>query len=150
MKRQRKKYERPKKMWDKERIESEKELLKNFGLRKKREIWRAQSLLRKYRRMARELAARKDKEKEKVLVEKLVKLGLLPEKSSLDDVLGLTVENILERRIQTIILRKGLATTPKQARQLIIHGKVILNGRKIVYPSYFVERKEEGKIQVIK
>jgi len=150
MKRQKKKYERPLKPWDKERIEKEKNLLKDFGLRRKGEIWKSEALLRKYRRLARNLAARKDKEKEKILIEKLTKMGLLEKNAGLDDVLSLTIENILERRLQTIVFRKGLANTSKQARQLIVHGKITLNQRKISYPSYLVEREEENKIQVIK
>ena len=150
MKRQRKKHERPRRPWNKERILIEKELLKNFGLRRKREIWTAEALLRKYRRMARGLAAKKDKKKEEVLIKKLVRIGLLEKGADLDDVLSLTVEDILERRLQTIIFRKGLATTPKQARQFIIHGKITLNDRKVSYPSYLVVKEEEAKIKVVK
>lgn len=150
MKRQRKKYEKPKKPWDKERIEKEKEILKKFGLRRKKEIWIAEALLRKYRRLARNLAAKRDKEKEQVLIQKLVRLGLLKENSTLDDVLGLTVEDILERRLQTILFKKGLAVTPKQARQFIVHGKVKIGERKILYPSYLVLKEEEDKIQLVK
>jgi small subunit ribosomal protein S4 len=148
VKRQRKKYERPRKPWDKERILKEKELLKTFGLRRKKEIWIAEALLRKYRRMARELAARKDEEKEKVLIKKLIKMGLLQEGAGLDDVLSLTPENILERRLQTVVFKKELASTPKQARQFIVHGKVVLNNRKMTYPSYLVTKEEEDKISV--
>ena len=147
MRRQRKKYEKPKRPWDKTRIEREKELLKKFGLRRKREIWRAESLLRKYRRLARELAAKKDKEKEKILIEKLARFGILEKNASLDDVLGLNVEDILNRRLQTIVFKKGLANTIKHARQLIVHGHITINNRKIVYPSYLVPKEEEDKIQ---
>lgn len=150
MKKQRRKYEKPKKLWDKETIEKEKTLIKTFGLRRKREIWGAEALLRKYRRLARELAAKRDKEKEKVLVNKLVRMGLLAKNSGLDDVLGLTVENILERRLQTIVFKKRLANTPKQARQFIVHGKVKIGDRKIFYPSYLVPGEEENKIEVKK
>jgi small subunit ribosomal protein S4 len=150
MKRSRKKYEKPKRPWDKARIEKEKEILKKFGLRRKRELWRAEAILRKYRRMARELAAKKDKEKEKVLIEKLKKIGVLKEGSALDDVLALTVEDILERRLQTIVYRRGLANSIKHARQLIVHGHVKINGRKINYPSYIVPKDEEDKIEVVK
>lgn len=148
MKRQRKKYDRPRKPWDKQRILKEKALLKTFGLRRKKEIWIAEALLRKYRRMARELAAKKDKEKEKVLIKKLIKMGLLKKGSGLDDVLSLTPENILERRLQTVVFKKGLSTTAKQARQFIVHGKILLNNRKITYPSYLVKSGEEDKIIV--
>lgn len=150
MKRWRKKYEKPTKPWDKARIEREKQLLKNFGLRRKREIWRAEALLRKYRRLARELIAKKDKEKEKIIIQKLRRFGILDKGTTLDDILGLTVEDILKRRLQTIVFEKGFANTIKQARQLIVHGHVMINGRKIVYPSYLVPKEEEDKIQVKK
>lgn len=148
MKRSRKKYEKPKRPWDKGRIERERELLKGFGLRKKRELWKAEAILRKYRRMTRELAAKKDKERERVLIEKLKRMGLLKEGSALDDVLALTVENILERRLQTVVHRKGLANSLKHARQLVVHGHVKISGRKVNYPSYMVSKEEEDKIEV--
>ncbi|MEM5844373.1 MAG: 30S ribosomal protein S4 [Candidatus Aenigmatarchaeota archaeon] len=148
MKRQRKKYEVPRKPWDKERLERERKIMKDYGLKRKRELWRAEAILRKYRRIARDLAAKKDKKKEKELIEKLNRLGLLDEKASLDDVLSLTVENILERRLQTIVFRKGLANTIKHARQLIVHGHVFIDRRKVPYPGYIVRRGEEEKIEV--
>ncbi|MEM5882661.1 MAG: 30S ribosomal protein S4 [Candidatus Aenigmatarchaeota archaeon] len=148
MKKQRKKYEVPKRPWDKERLEKERKIMKDYGLKKKKELWRAEAILRKYRRIARDLTAKRDKEKEKELIKKLNSLGLLDERASLDDVLSLTVENILERRLQTIVFRKGLANTIKHARQLIVHGHVFIDGRKVLYPSYIVRRGEEGKIEV--
>lgn len=148
MKRQRKKYKTPTKPWSKQRIEKERETVKTFGLSKKREIWRAETFLRNYRRIARKLAAKKDKEQEKVLIKKLAKLGLLNETAGLDDVLSLTLENLFERRLQTIIFRKGLSNSVKQARQYITHGHVTINGKKVVYPSYLVLKDEEDKIQV--
>jgi len=148
MKRSRKKYERPRNPWDKERIERERNFLKGFGLRTKKEIWIAEALLRKYRRIARELAAKRDKEKEKALIEKMRKMGLLAEGAALDDVLALTVENFLERRLQTLIQRKGMANTLNHSRQLIVHGHVKVSGKKIFYPSYMVSRDEENQIDV--
>jgi len=150
MRRSRKKYETPKRPWDRERIEKEKELMKKYGLRRKREIWKSEAILRKYRRIARDLAAKKDEKMEKMLFSKLQKLGLLGKNPTLDDVLALTVEDILERRLQTVIWRKGLANTPKHARQLIVHGHVKLKGRKFVYPSYLVPVEEENDIEVEK
>lgn len=66
----------------------------------------------------------------------------------LDNVLALDVKDILDRRLQTIIFKKGIAHTPKQARQLIIHGKVLIDNRKIIFPSYIVLLEEEGKISL--
>jgi len=148
MKRSRKKYEKPVKHWDKARIEKDREMMKKYGLSTKKEIWKAEGSLRKYRRIARELAATKDKEKEKMLIDKLVRLGLLEPNAKLDDVLGLNVENFLERRLQTIVFKKGLARSAKHARQMIVHGHVKINERSVVYPSYFVSPEEESKIEV--
>jgi small subunit ribosomal protein S4 len=149
MRRLRKKYTKPLRPWDKERIEREKEILKKFGLRRKREIWKAEALLRKFRRMARKLIAEKDEKTKKILIDKLIRLGILKEGSDLGDVLKLTIEDILKRRLQTVVFDKGLANSIKQARQYIVHGHVKINERKIFYPSYLVPIDEENKIQVI-
>ncbi len=148
MKRQKKKYESPPVPFDKQRMEKESEILKTFGLRKKKELWITEALLRKYRRLARELAASQNKEKEKILVNKLITMGLLSENAALDDVLGLTIEDFLNRRLANFIYKKGMANSVKQARQFVTHGHVLIGGRKILYPSYLVERNTEDKIQV--
>lgn len=148
MKRQRKKFESPRKPWDKERLEAEKILLKNFGLKSKREIWKTQAMLRKYRRLARELVGRRDEKKERILMEKLIKSGLVPKDATTDTVLGLTIEDFLNRRLQTILVKKSFANTPRQARQFITHGQVMIDNRRVTYPSYVVPVDEEEKIIV--
>lgn len=145
--RQRRKYETPSNPWDKQRMEKETDILKNFGLKNKKEIWKNEAFVRKYRRLVRELIAKEDKEREKFLIDKLIKLGLLNGGAGLDDVLGLKVEDLLERRLQTIIFRKGIVNSIKQARQAITHGHIFINGRKTVYPSYLVSREEDDKIE---
>lgn len=146
MRKIKKKFKQPRQLWDKERIEKEHALMKTFGLRRKREIWKAESILRSMRRRARNLAAKRDKIQEKVLLDKLNKIGLLDKNATLDDVLSLTIENILERRLQSIVFRKKLANTPKQARQLITHGHISVDGRKTFYPSFMVPTGLENKI----
>lgn len=148
MRRFRKKYKRPQILWDRERIDREKALKKTYGLTRKQEIWKAETLLRKYRRMARNLAATKDKQAERMLLTKLVDLGMLEGGAGLDDVLGMTVENVLGRRLQTIVLKRGLATTATQARQLIVHGHVKLGDRKVAHPSRLVSKDEEARLEV--
>jgi small subunit ribosomal protein S4 len=143
----RKKYKRPKRPYDSVRIKEEKEILRKYGLRRKKEIWRAENIIRAFRQRARELIATKDKEKEKILIDKLIRMGILPEKSTLDDVLALNLDHILNRRLQTVIFKKGLATTPKEARQMIVHRRITVSGRVAKYPSYLVAREEEGKIK---
>ena len=147
MRRFKKRYKRPKRPYDSARIEEEKKILEEYGLRRKREIWVAENILRNYRRRARELIAVKDKEKIDLLLAKLKKLGLLGKDSTLDDVLGLSVRDILNRRLQTIVWKKGIANTPKQARQYIVHGHIMINKRRISSPSYLVPVEEEEKIE---
>ncbi len=148
MRQSKRKYERPTRPYDKQRIEKEREIVKNFGLRRKKEIWISEGLLRKYRRLARALATSHDEESEKILLEKMIRFGMLKEGSDLDDVLGLTVENFLGRRLQTVVFKKGLAGSIKQARQIIVHGHVTISGRKVTYPSYLVPKAEEDLIKV--
>ena len=122
--------------------------MKKYGLRRKREIWKAEAILRKYRRLARRLAAERNEAMEKQLIEKLKRMGIMENGNSLDDVLSLTVEDILKRKLQTVVYQKGLARTPKHARQLIVHGHVFIEGRKVTFPSYLVPKEEEDKIEV--
>lgn len=148
-KKQRKKYEKPLRPWDRKRIAEEIDILKKYGLRRKNEIYRAESILRNFRRNARRLAAQKNEKEEKDLIERLNKLGLIEKEASLDDVLELKLENILERRLQTVIFNKGLVKTPKQARQFIVHGHVKVNKVKIKWPSFLVPKEFEKNIQLI-
>ena len=145
----RKKWIGPKHPWRKERLMYEMRLVGEYGLRNKRELWIAQTIIRKFRHQARSLLAvpKEIREKvEKALLRRLYQLGLLPENATLDDVLSLSVEDLLERRLQTIVYRKGLARTIYQARQLIVHGHIAIAGRRVTAPGYLVTRDEEDLI----
>jgi len=148
-KKQRKKYERPLRPWDRKRIGEEVEIMKKYGLRRKNEIYRAESILRVVRRHARDLAAQKNEKRQKELIERLNRLGLIEKGATLDDVLGLNLEDVLERRLQTLVFKNGLAKTPKQARQFIVHGHVKVDKVKIKWPSYIVPKEFEKNIQLI-
>jgi small subunit ribosomal protein S4 len=147
------KFERPSHPWEAERIKMENELLKKYGLKNKQELWRAQSVLRRFRHRARELQAlvrygdrQAGKERDE-LIGRLGRLGLLPtEGVTLDDVLALDVESVLSRRLQTLAFVKGLAFTPDQARQFIVHGHVAIGSRRVTVPGYLVNRTEEPVI----
>lgn len=156
-KRNRKCYISPVRPWDKQRLEKEAQLVITYGLRNKRELWRFQNILRKYRRVARDLLGKINlpgregeiaKSKAQAVIKKLQRYGVLSENATLDDVLGLSVENFLERRLQTIVYRQGLAKTIKQARQMIVHGHIEVDGRKVTSPSFIVLRDLEKKIGV--
>ncbi len=149
----RKKYDRPSHPWEAERIKAENELLSKYGLKNKKELWRAQSFLSAIRGRARELQAlvryaNKQALKEKdELIARLGRLGLLPlEGATLDDVLALDTEAVLSRRLQTIAYVKGLAFNPRQARQFIVHGHLAVSGRAVRAPGHLVSRKEEETI----
>ncbi len=150
----RRKYDKPTHPWQGDRIQAENELIKKYGLKNKKELWKAQSILSKYRQRSRELQAKvryKDEQAQKEmdeLLKKLGGLGLLPmEGATLNDVLALDIEAILSRRFQTLTYVKGLAYSPKQARQVIVHGHAAIGGRKVTVPGYFVRRDEENLIQ---
>jgi small subunit ribosomal protein S4 len=143
-KKQRRKYSTPKKPYDRTRLESEKKVKIDFGLRRKKEIWRAQETLRGFRQRARELQAKKDEAKEKVLFERIKSLGISC--SNLDDILEIGLEDMLSRRLQSIVQKKGLANTPLQARQFIVHGHIYVNGRKVLWPGYIVKHGEEESV----
>lgn len=148
-KRQRKKYETPSHPWIKERLERERVLMKKYALKNKKELWRHETQLKEFRRRARRLLAARGKqaEVERIqLLRRLNRLGLLPADAVLDDVLSLTVEDVLDRRLQTIVFKKGLARTIKQARQLVVHGHIEVNGQIIRSPGYLVLKEEEGTI----
>ncbi len=141
-----KKYERPKKPYDKERIERERKILDNFGLRRKKEIWRAESIVRDYRRRARELQAKKNELAERELIGRLNRLGVQCKR--LDDVLQINLDDILSRRLQTLVFKKGIANSIRHSRQLIVHGHVTVGNRKVFWPSYIVEKDMEDKISL--
>lgn len=148
-KRQRKKYETPRFPWRTDVLQEELKLLGQYGLRNKRELWRHKTMLSKFRGIARSLIGKPLEERKKMeeeLLSRLKKLGIIHETAVLDDVLDLTVEDILERRLQTIVFRKGLAKTIHQARQLITHGHIVIGNRRVTVPSYLVSREEEDKV----
>ncbi len=130
-------------------MDLERKLKADFGLKNKREIRLAEGLVRKKRQNARTLLAlslEKREQREQELLSSLKRMGLLGSNAALDDVLGLTVPEILERRLQTQVVRRGLSGTLKQARQFITHGHIAVSGRKVSSPSYLVLRSEESGI----
>lgn len=142
-------YSKPTHPWQKERIEEEKALLTEFGLKNKEEIWKVASLLRKYARQAKNLIAlhTPQSEIEKAqLLKKLSSLGLINETAKLEDVLTITLKDILSRRLQTLVHKNRLAKSIRQARQFITHEHIVVGDKKITSPSYLVSKKEETLI----
>ncbi len=148
----RRQYSTPSHPWKKDRIDEENILIKKYGLKNKKELWKVRSLVSNFRQQARSLQARlrtgdQQAEKEKAqLLGRLLRTGFLPDGASLNDILGLKVEALLARRLQSQVYLKGLAYTPKHARQLIVHGHAAIKGHKVTIPGYYVRREEEDLI----
>lgn len=142
--RKHKKFRRPKKSFDATRISSENTIVERFGLKNKREIWKAKAKLDFLRNAAKRLVNAQSEDQERFIL-KLKNQGY--NVKNVVDVLGLTEEDILKRRLQTIIYNKKIATTPKGARQLITHGHITINDKKVNIPSYNVNVDEEAKIK---
>ncbi|MBU3966912.1 MAG: 30S ribosomal protein S4 [Euryarchaeota archaeon] len=147
----RKSYETPKHPWQAARIASEVELVKAYGLRNKKEVWKAHSNLKNYRELARKLLAESSKrtlagpmktDADNILG-RLKRYGLLKSEAGLDDILTLQVTTFLDRRLQTQVHKQGLANTLKQARQFIVHGHISVGGRKVTVPGYLVSMDDE-------
>ncbi|HSV41896.1 MAG TPA: 30S ribosomal protein S4, partial [Methanomassiliicoccales archaeon] len=143
----RRSFDTPSHPWQGERIKEEAEIVKMYGLKNKHELWKAKTVVRNLRKQSRDLQARlrTGEGQAKIETENLLKscarMGLLPmEGATLDDVLGLGANAMLDRRLQTIVYRKGLASSVGQARQFIVHGHISINGRKTTIPGYTVSR----------
>ncbi len=148
-KRQRRKFDTPRFPWRKDILDEELKMLGTYGLRNKHELWRHETQLSKFRGIARSLIGRSAEERMKMeneLLTKLKKLGVLQDTAVLDDVLDLSLEDLLERRLQTLVFRKTLSKTVHQARQLVTHGHVTLNNRRVTVPGYLVSREEEKSL----
>jgi small subunit ribosomal protein S4 len=146
-----KSYHRPRRIWTTDQLNAELYILGSFGLRNKRELWKAQTEVARFRNQARALLALATEartEKESRLLKYLNRLGLVNESASLDDVLNLKIEDLLERRLQTIVMKKAGTKSPHEARQVVVHGHVSIGDRIINLPGYLVKKEEEQLIRL--
>ena len=149
----------PRKIWKKPKrplnynlMMDELKTLGTFGLKTKKELWKTRTHLSKLRHQARALLALRQeirKEKEPILINSLSKIGLVDKNSTLDAVLNLQVNDLLSRRLQTIVQKKLYFKTPYHARQAIVHGHIMIGDRIVTIPSYVVKIDEESKIHLI-
>jgi len=145
-----KKFTLPNHPWQKSRIEEEKVVLVEYGLKRKNEYWKVNSQLKRYFQEAKSfigstrLSTTEDKSN---FLKKLSSLGLLKENSQLEDVLNFTLKDLMERRLQTVLVRKRLAGSMIQARQFIIHEHISIGDKKITRPSYMVDVAEEALVR---
>ena len=124
--------------------------LGTFGLRTKRELWKAHTKLSTVRHQARSLLALQQEvreQKEPILMKSLARIGLVSGDATLDDVLNLQVTDLLTRRLQTLVFKKFGFKTPYQARQAIVHGHIMIGDRVVNIPSYTVTTAEEDSIK---
>jgi small subunit ribosomal protein S4 len=144
-----KKYSTPRHPWNKTDIDENNVLKREYGLRNRREILVANSFMKKYKDIAKRLIADETaqgvKEKKQML-EKLQRLGLLTASSILDEVLDLGLKDILERRLQSVVFKKGLARSMKQSRQFITHRHIAVGNKEITAPSYLISTEEENML----
>ena len=146
----RKKYQKPEHPWQKDRIVEELKLKKEYSLSNKKEIWKFDTLLKKYKDQAKKLIAMQgeqaDKERREMM-DKLKSYGLIsPGNETYDTIFSLQLKDVLERMLSTIIFKKGLARSTKQARQFIVHGHVMIGDKKLSSPTYLVPIKQESMI----
>ncbi|MDA0925682.1 MAG: 30S ribosomal protein S4 [archaeon] len=147
------KYDTPSHPWKADRIEEEHAIQKNHGLKNMKEIWKAKSQLRRHRRQAMRLIGNVDtteghgKREREDLLRSLHHKGLIASDADLGDILSLTTEDVLNRRLQAQVYYKGLACTMKQARQLVTHGQICIGEQKVTIPSYPVSKDEEADLR---
>jgi small subunit ribosomal protein S4 len=144
--RNRRKFEKPKRRWNLERIKNDNELIEQYGLKSMKELWKAQTEISRIRSNARELLSGSSKYTEDVkgkILGRLARLGVVKGDSTLDALLDLKENALLERRLQTVVFRKGLARSINQARQLTVHGFISINGKRVNRPGYMVDSQLE-------
>ncbi|OIO42630.1 30S ribosomal protein S4 [Candidatus Pacearchaeota archaeon CG10_big_fil_rev_8_21_14_0_10_31_9] len=140
-------FSRPRKAFDSQRIKDENAIVAKYGLKNKEEIWRAKEKLKIVRDAAKRVIHSSEEEKSEFIT-KLNNMGYNVKNPV--EVLSLTEEDILRRRLQTVVLKKGLATTPNGSRQLITHKKISIGKQIVNIPSYHVNVTEENNINILK
>ncbi len=149
IKKQKNKFYPPSHPWQKARIEEERVLLREFGLKNKEEIWKMNSILKNFYAQAKRLTKIHDKQAEVEigqLLSRLRLLGLLGAEGKLEDVLTIKIKDVMNRRLQTLLFKKNMAHSVNQARQFIVHHHVFVGGKNVTMPSYLVKVEEESSI----
>ena len=144
-----KKYHSPGHPWQKTRLAEELNFVGEYALRNKRELWRHHALLARFRGIARDTLALPFDQRglqETQLLGRLQRLSLVKEHSTLDDVLNLTIRDVLERRLQTQVFRQGLAKSFHQARQLVTHGHITLGDHRVSSPGMLLKKGQEKSL----
>ena len=147
VKKLKKTYDTPNTGWNEERMEREEGLMEDYGLKNKKELYKAQSKLRSFRRQARKLVAEEDEESQREIIERANDLGLIRGNAGLEALLTMNITDILDRRIQSAVERKGYADTINHARQLVTHGHIYVDGERVTAPGYLLTQEEEKELE---
>jgi len=147
----RKTWKKPKRPLNFDLKMEELKILGSFGLKTKRELWKARTELSRIRNQARSLLALQQEiraKEEPILIKSLSRNGLVQNDATLDDVLNLEVNDLLSRRLQSFVMKKLNFKTPYQARQAITHGHIMIGDKKVNIPSYVVKVNEEDIVKL--
>ena len=147
----RKTWKKPKRPLNFELKMDELKTLGSFGLKTKRELWKARTELSRIRNQARSLLALRKEVREKeepILMKSLSKNGLVTENATLEDVLNLEITDLLSRRLQSFVMKKFNFQTPYQARQAVTHGHVMIGSKIVDIPSYVVKITDENIVKL--
>ena len=146
----RKQYISHKKRWDKNTIIVEKELVKNYALKNKKEIRKLELLVKKYKTIAKQLNRLQNPSESPqgiAFLNKLKEMGIIDiNTNSIDDVLDITVVDFLERKLSNVVYKLKLAKTPEQARQFVVHKHIKIGNKVINSPGYLVTLSEVEQI----
>merc|ERR1711967_81758 len=143
----------PRRAYDKERLDSELKMIGTYGLKNKREIWRNGLILSKVRAVARNLLTMDEKDPRRIfvgqaLMRRMIRYGILDEdKQRLDYVLALKVEDFLERRLQTLVMKRRLAKSIHHARVLIKQKHIRVGHQIVDVPSFMVRVESQPHIE---
>merc|ERR1712080_9401 len=158
-----KKHSVPRRPYDKDRFIAEMKLVGDYGLRNKKELWSAQFHCDSLKKKASQLLITNDKDefivRSRALLNFLNKIGIFKSeinfssnsslRSNLEEVLDLTVNDFLERRLQTRVVQLGLAKSVHHARKLITQRKILVNQAVVDKPSFILYNKSEAFVEAV-